>query len=521
MRAPSCIFAQFFNDQMLVNYGVPQRVSAQAVYAEQRDALYLSVLLASGGVIVPLIDIPESPYLVNFLSDILVLAEHRLCRFAGSAKSIDEFLEHKRQHFAKVQLYPQYSRREFVRHLEATQKFWSPRLVSTSVEIAKRWQQSFELDDGQSVERRLLDSIEHVGRSMGHARLTDALQKMPDKIDGQALLWDIVTKEGIVPFADNKHVSTGARHLLGLAWLESHVDEYRAHILSNFPTFGPLDDGLTQKRPEVTIDFRRLLSVIHHLGLKPMLKHLNGEMAVELSAEPVFAQVRANILFPMLSSRIGDYRQPLGQIRQYVTEKGPYLQERLSRHAHGTGDWYRNVTTYLDFLAKIECIPDEKGIVVRTPGNRISQVAMRPRIFIIHGWAEDIRNRLELFLEKELNVEAIVMQSAAMAGKTLPEKFEALAQGSDYAIALLTADEELRDVAGKTFFRVRPNILLEIGFFWGLLSRRKLAVFVQDGVDVEIPNDLQGLGYQKIGGDFDAVKYRVRKELLSAGIISE
>lgn len=117
------------------------------------------------------------------------------------------------------------------------------------------------------------------------------------------------------------------------------------------------------------------------------------------------------------------------------------------------------------------------------------------KTLIIHGHAE--QNRLELvdFLQNTLGLpQPIVMAEQMTPGLALPVKFDKLAGEVEFAIALLTPDDEGKAISAPTYHpRARQNTLVEFGWFWGRLGLTRVLILVKN--KVEIPTDLQGLEY--------------------------
>jgi hypothetical protein len=113
-------------------------------------------------------------------------------------------------------------------------------------------------------------------------------------------------------------------------------------------------------------------------------------------------------------------------------------------------------------------------------------------VFIIHGHDEAARDDLERLLSRRYAVRTVVMYAHTVPTVTLPEKFESCARECNLAIALLTPD----DVGGKvgtdsSAARVRQNVLVELGWFWGRCGRHSL-LLVSPG-KLDLPSDLRGL----------------------------
>ncbi len=143
----------------------------------------------------------------------------------------------------------------------------------------------------------------------------------------------------------------------------------------------------------------------------------------------------------------------------------------------------------------------------------------QPRIFLVHGWNSVMKNEVVVFLGTELGLSLQVMELEAMRGRTLPEKFEELARAASFAVVIVTADEKIVTEQGDSIWRIRPNILVELGFFWGLLGRERLAILVERPTETEIPTDLSGIGYLSLENGFSGIKFNLLQELKGAGIV--
>jgi len=139
------------------------------------------------------------------------------------------------------------------------------------------------------------------------------------------------------------------------------------------------------------------------------------------------------------------------------------------------------------------------------------------KIFVVHGHDNAAVTEVARMLEK-LDLEPIVLREQPNRGATIIEKFEAYSTVG-FAVVLMTSDDlgskalpnpnknELRP-------RARQNVILELGYFLGVLGRDKVCVLKHD--DVEEPSDIFGVVYTLLDAagrwQFDLVK-----ELKAAG----
>lgn len=137
-------------------------------------------------------------------------------------------------------------------------------------------------------------------------------------------------------------------------------------------------------------------------------------------------------------------------------------------------------------------------------------------VFIVHGHDEAVREKIETVITK-LGLVPIVLNKKANSGLTIAEKLEKLGKVG-FAVVAFTADDlggTVAQVAESDFEeRPRPNVLIELGYFWGKLGRERLCILnaMGDGV----PSDLKGLGYTSLQNG-DVWKFELAKELRSAG----
>jgi predicted nucleotide-binding protein len=114
-------------------------------------------------------------------------------------------------------------------------------------------------------------------------------------------------------------------------------------------------------------------------------------------------------------------------------------------------------------------------------------------VFILHG-RDPARDELAAFLLR-LGLRPIILEQQDHAGRTILEQLEVHIHRADYAVALLTGDDEghLASKPEQKKPRARQNVVLEIGLCLGVLGRQRMAVLYREGV--ELPSDLHGLLY--------------------------
>jgi len=166
---------------------------------------------------------------------------------------------------------------------------------------------------------------------------------------------------------------------------------------------------------------------------------------------------------------------------------------------------------------KSELVEDPEEILIPDPLPKKNQKTGNPKkVFIVHGHDALARTEVARTIEK-VGLEAIVLHEQPNEGKTIIEKFERDASQVGFAIALLTPDDVGHPInkPKEAKPRARQNVILELGYFSGILGRDKVLVLYKG--DVEIPSDYLGVVYVPIDKS-GAWKFNMAKELKQAGM---
>ena len=136
------------------------------------------------------------------------------------------------------------------------------------------------------------------------------------------------------------------------------------------------------------------------------------------------------------------------------------------------------------------------------------------KVFIVHGHNETIKEKVARLLEK-LNLEPIILHEQINNGNTIIEKFEEHSNSVNFAIILLTADDEGKANKEDNYKpRARQNVFFEMGYFYGKLGRNKVFLLKENGV--EDPSDLSGIIYTPYD-EYDGWKLKLVKQLKESG----
>jgi predicted nucleotide-binding protein len=164
-------------------------------------------------------------------------------------------------------------------------------------------------------------------------------------------------------------------------------------------------------------------------------------------------------------------------------------------------------------IDKVELIKSEVEVPVSKPVPINTSQIDTINIFIVHGHNTAVQQSVARTIEK-LGLNPIILHEKPNEGKTIIEKFETHSNVG-FAIILLTDDDEGK---AKTEIdlkkRARQNVVLELGYFIGKLSRSKVLPLYSDGV--ELPSDIHGLLYTPLD-KAENWKFAIVRELKAAG----
>ena len=140
------------------------------------------------------------------------------------------------------------------------------------------------------------------------------------------------------------------------------------------------------------------------------------------------------------------------------------------------------------------------------------------KIFVVYGHDQDAKVQLETLLRR-WNLEPLFLDQLPSEGQTIIEKLEKYTEQVDYAIVLATPDDEGHRAghADEKAYRVRQNVVLELGMVLSRLGRRRVAILLKESHSMEKPSDIQGLLYIPVKDRIEEARLQLSKELDAAG----
>jgi predicted nucleotide-binding protein len=137
-------------------------------------------------------------------------------------------------------------------------------------------------------------------------------------------------------------------------------------------------------------------------------------------------------------------------------------------------------------------------------------------VFVVHGHDELNLLRLKEMLRDRWGLDPIVLSGEPGKGRTIIEKFEQEAQRAVFALALLTPDD-IVEVKDQHYAQGRPNVIFELGWFYGRLGRSRVCILFKKGT--QIHSDLDGISRLEFSERVDEKRDELERELAAAEIV--
>lgn len=118
------------------------------------------------------------------------------------------------------------------------------------------------------------------------------------------------------------------------------------------------------------------------------------------------------------------------------------------------------------------------------------------KVFVVYGHDTNARTQLEAMLRR-WDLEPLILDQLISSGQTVIEKLEEYTQQANFGIVLATPDDigYPKDDESKKQFRVRQNVVLEVGMLLSRIGREKVAILLSQAEHMEKPSDIAGLIY--------------------------
>lgn len=155
----------------------------------------------------------------------------------------------------------------------------------------------------------------------------------------------------------------------------------------------------------------------------------------------------------------------------------------------------------------------------RTAASETGTEPTKPAVFIIHGSDREAALDLQKVLGRECReIEAVMFEDRVNRSLTIIENLEMMIGEAAFGLAIFTPDDFVEKGEGESYSQMRPNVVLELGWFYGHLGRRRAAVIRRKGT--KVPSDLEGIYRIEYGERITDTLAEVREALRAAGLIT-
>jgi len=140
------------------------------------------------------------------------------------------------------------------------------------------------------------------------------------------------------------------------------------------------------------------------------------------------------------------------------------------------------------------------------------------QVFVVYGHDKDSRDQLEAMLRR-WGLEPLILDQLPSEGQTIIEKLENYTNKAQFGIVLATPDDEgyRKDHPDEKAFRVRQNVVLELGMLLSQLGRDRVAILLKSQTEMERPSDIQGLIYISFKDNISEAGLLLAKEIAAKG----
>lgn len=144
------------------------------------------------------------------------------------------------------------------------------------------------------------------------------------------------------------------------------------------------------------------------------------------------------------------------------------------------------------------------------------------KVFVVYGHDKIARTQLEAMLRR-WDLEPLILDQLPSDGSTIIEKLERYTSQANFGIVLATPDDigYAKNNEGSKKYRVRQNVVLELGMLLATKGRSKVAILLSQAEDMEAPSDISGLIYIPFKSNVEDAALSLAKEMNRNGYTIE
>ena len=258
--------------------------------------------------------------------------------------------------------------------------------------------------------------------------------------------------------------------------------------------------SLRRPRVEVASELTRLMEQLDHLMME--FDPQDQRRVDEYNAWWGEVEATADLLFDDERDSLRSFN---GRLPIYIGGRPDRSLADLARIAPRTR---AGLASLIGRLGLYDAPPDESPLTTNPVADE------RTEIFVVHGRKEPVELQVIDALQQLTGKRPVVLHERPGRSRTLIEKLEDTARTVRFAVVIATGDD-VGALKGDETPQPRPrqNVVLELGFFVGLLGRQNVALLVDE--EIELGSDFDGVTYIALTGEW---RYKLADELVAAGI---
>lgn len=170
----------------------------------------------------------------------------------------------------------------------------------------------------------------------------------------------------------------------------------------------------------------------------------------------------------------------------------------------------------------VNCQGKEAKSIENLLSNDSGLSAKNNKVFVVYGRDKNARTQLEAMLRR-WDLEPLILDQLPSDGGTIIEKLEKYTNQADFGIVLATPDDigYAKNNEADKKYRVRQNVVLELGMLLATKGRSKVAILLSQAEDMESPSDINGLIYIPFRDNVEDAAISLAKEMNRNGYTIE
>lgn len=148
----------------------------------------------------------------------------------------------------------------------------------------------------------------------------------------------------------------------------------------------------------------------------------------------------------------------------------------------------------------------------------INEKSSSRKVFVVHGHDQAMKESVARCLDK-LELEPIILHERSDQGRNVLQKLQDESSDVSFAVVLLSGDDTCIDKNNPSNIktRARQNVILELGYFIGVLGNKNVLTLFNPENNFEMPTDYAGILYTEydFAGNW---RFKLAKELKESGL---